>query len=80
MPHSTISAHHEDEGPERSQRVMLFAEIDNSKWVVKPKTKNPDRQKQNFPIRYVDSKANGRNLQEINISVLLGHPDQTNVN
>jgi hypothetical protein len=59
----------------------MFSEFKFENVRVKPKTRNPDRQKQNFPIRYVDSKLpGGRNLQEMQVAILLGHPDQQNVN
>jgi len=59
----------------------MFSEIKFDNLRVKPKTRNPDRQKQNFPVKYIDSKIpGGRNLQELSVSFLLGHPDQQNVN
>lgn len=64
-----------------SQKMMMFSSIDLDKLCVKPKTKNPDRQKQCFPIKYTFSKIpGGRNTQDIQISILLGHPDQEKVN
>jgi hypothetical protein len=57
------SSHVEEEAPTQSQRILMFSEIKFENLRVKPKTRNPDRQKQNFPVKYIDSKIpGGRNL------------------
>ncbi len=71
----------EDVAQQQAQKVVFFTDVNFDSIRVKPKTRNPDRQKQCFPIKYIDSKIKGgRNLQELSVSFCLGHPDQKEVN
>ena len=81
-PVGAHGGHGEEETTQQAvQKVVYYLDVKFDHIRVKPKTRNPDRQKQCFPIKYVDSQSKGgRNLQELTVSFCLGHPVQSLVN